>query len=173
VQFYKQLSNGASGYMAKKKQKTIKYSKPAKADVAASETSTCWYYSDLVKDHFFHPRNFLKHDPKPGEFDAEGQVGNFKCGDILHFWLKIDSQTKKVKDIKWRTFGCGPAIASTSMFSEMVLEKGGMTIDEAIKITPQDIIKRLGGVPDRKIHCSVMAHQAFKNAIDNYSKGQL
>jgi NifU-like protein involved in Fe-S cluster formation len=144
--------------------------KTEKADVADQATKECWYYSDLVKDHFFHPRNFLKKDPKPGEFDAEGQVGNFKCGDIMKMWIKVDPKTEKIKKLKWRTFGCGPAIASTSAFTEMVLQKGGLTIKEALKIKPQDVVKKLGGVPSRKIHCSVMADQAFKKTIENYRK---
>lgn len=145
------------------KQKTKKT-----ADYKNTEADECWYYSARVKDHFFNPRNFLKDEPKDGEFNAEGEVGNFKCGDIFHMWLKIDKTGKKIEKLAWKTFGCGPAIASASMFSEMVLERHGMKIENALKITPADIIKRLGGVPSRKVHCSVMAHQAFRNAIENY-----
>lgn len=137
-------------------------------DYKNKETDECWYYSARVKDHFFNPRNFLKDEPRKGEFDAEGEVGNFKCGDIMRMWIKIDQKNDRIKKVAWRTFGCAPAIASTSMFSEMVLENGGMRTKDALKITPSDIIKRLGGVPSRKIHCSVMAHQAFKNAVLNY-----
>jgi len=139
-------------------------------DFKNKKTDECWYYSTKVKDHFFNPRNFLKETPEEGEFDTEGEVGNFKCGDIFHMWLKIDKTGKKIEKLAWKTFGCGPAIASASMFSEMVLERGGIKIENALKITPQDIIKRLGGVPSRKIHCSVMAHQAFRNAIENFQK---
>jgi NifU-like protein involved in Fe-S cluster formation len=89
----------------KKRQKTIKRDKSAKIEISGGETGACWYYSDLVKDHFFRPRNFLKRDPRPGEFDAEGQVGNFKCGDIMRMWIKVDPKTKKIKNLKWRTFG--------------------------------------------------------------------
>mgnify|MGYP003394622025 CR=1 FL=1 len=142
-------------------------------DYKNNETDECWYYSAKVKDHFFNPRNFLKDEPKPGEFDTEGEVGNFKCGDIFHMWLKIDKTGKKIEKLAWKTFGCGPAIASASMFSEMVLEHNGMKIENALKITPQDIIKRLGGVPSRKMHCFVMAHQAFKDAVNNYKSGNL
>lgn len=172
---------------------TIKQKSSSKADIAASKENGCWYYSDLVKDHFFHPRNFLKRDPKPAEFDAEGEVGNFRCGDIMRMWIKVDPvrsktpkasanalahrtsngvdpKTKKIKKLAWRTWGCATAIAATSMFSEMVLEDGGKTIEEALKITPQDVVKRLGGVPDRKVHCSVMAHLAFRKAAENYNK---
>lgn len=139
-------------------------------DYENKDANECWYYSGLVKDHFFNPRNFLKEEPKEGEFDTEGQVGNFKCGDIMRMWIKINPKTERVEKIGWKTFGCAPAIASTSMFSEMVLERGGMKMENALKITPADIIKRLGGVPSRKVHCSVMAHQAFRNAADNYKK---
>jgi NifU-like protein involved in Fe-S cluster formation len=129
-----------------------------------------WYYSDKVKDHFFHPKNFITEEPKEGEFDAMGEVGNFVCGDIMKMWIKIEPKTKKIKTLKWRTWGCATAIASTSAFSEMVTEDGGMIIDEALKITPKDIAERLGGIPDRKFHCSVMADQAFKKAVENYHK---
>ncbi|KKS14451.1 MAG: Nitrogen-fixing NifU domain protein [Parcubacteria group bacterium GW2011_GWB1_41_6] len=146
-----------------------KIQKKKSPDLVDDKTSACWYYSDLVKEHFFHPRNFLKKDPKPGEFDAEGQVGNFKCGDIMRMWLKVEPKTEKIQKLKWRTFGCGPAIASTSAFTEMVLENH-LTIKEALKIKPQDVVKKLGGVPSRKIHCSVMADLAFKKAVENYYK---
>jgi len=122
-----------------------------------------WYYSDKVKDHFFNPKNFASQEPK--EFDAMGEVGSFACGDIMKVWLKIDPQTDRVKDFKWQTWGCATAIASTSAFSEMVI---GMTIEDALKIKPQDIAEKLGGIPDRKFHCSVLADQAFKKAIDSY-----
>ncbi|MFC1625305.1 iron-sulfur cluster assembly scaffold protein [Patescibacteria group bacterium] len=123
-----------------------------------------WQYSKKVKEHFFNPKNFLDQDPKTGEFDAEGEVGSPACGDIMKMWIKLDSKTKKIKKLKWRTFGCATAIASTSVFSEMVI---GKTIEQALKITPQDIIKKLGGLPDIKIHCSVLADQAFKNTVAN------
>ncbi|MBU3925787.1 iron-sulfur cluster assembly scaffold protein [Patescibacteria group bacterium] len=127
-----------------------------------------WYYSDKVKEHFLNPRNFLVEDPKDGEFDAEGEAGNMACGDIMKVWIKIDSETKKIKDFKWRTWGCASAIAATSIFSVMITEKGGMKIEDALKITPQEIIKRLHGLPLRKIHCSVLVDKAFHNAISNY-----
>lgn len=129
-----------------------------------------WYYSDKVKDHFFHPKNFASEDPKEGEYDAMGEVGSFACGDIMKMWIKVNPKTKRIKDIKWRTWGCATAIASTSVFSEMIIEGGGMTIEEALKIKPQDIARRLGGIPDRKFHCSVLADQAFKKTIENYRK---
>lgn len=127
-----------------------------------------WYYSDKVKDHFFNPKNFASQDPKEEEFDAIGEVGSFACGDIMKVWLKIDPKTEKIKDFKWRTWGCATAIASTSVFSEMVTEGEGMTIGEALKIKPMDIAERLGGIPDRKFHCSVLADQAFQKAVEEY-----
>jgi len=132
-----------------------------------------WYYSDKVKEHFLKPRNFIVEDPKEGEFDAYGEAGSFKCGDIMKVWLKIDKKTRRVKDFKWRTWGCATAIAATSIFSEMVTENKGMKIDEAVKITPKDIASRLGGVPPRKFHCSVLVDQAFRNAAENYRKSHL
>lgn len=127
-----------------------------------------WYYSDKVKEHFFSPKNFLLEDPKKGEFDAEGEMGSVVCGDVMKMWIKVDSKTERIRKLKWRTFGCATAIASTSMFSEMVTEKGGMKLDDALKITPQDIVKRLSGLPPRKIHCSVLADQAFREAVKDY-----
>lgn len=126
-----------------------------------------WYYSDKVKEHFFKPKNLLMSDPKEGEFDAVGEIGSVACGDVMKMWIKVDQKTEKIRKLKWRTFGCATAIASTSAFSEMVVGKG-MTIEEALKITPMDIIKYLGGLPPRKIHCSVLADQAFRETIKNY-----
>ncbi len=127
-----------------------------------------WLYSDTVKEHFMNPRNFLPDEPKEGEFDAAGEAGNFACGDIMKVWIKVGRKTEKIKDFKWRTWGCASAIAATSMFSVMVMEGGGKTLDNALKITPKDILERLGGLPPRKVHCSVLADQAFKDAVKNY-----
>jgi len=129
-----------------------------------------WQYSDIVKKHFFNPKNILLEDPKEGDFDAEAQVGSPACGDVMKMWVKIDKKTNKIKKLKWRTFGCASAIASTSIFSEMVIKNGGLTIEQALKITPQDIVKELGGLPQIKIHCSILADQVFKEAIKNYKK---
>ena len=90
------------------------------------------------------------------------------CGDMMKMWLKIESDTEKVKEMKWRTFGCGSAIAATSMFSVMITENGGLPLDEALKIKPQHIMERLGGLPNRKIHCSVLADKAFRKAANDY-----
>ena len=86
----------------------------------------------------------------------------------MRVWLKIDAKKDKIKEFKWRTFGCASAIASTSMLSVMVIEKGGMKIDKALKIKPQDIMKRLGGLPDRKIHCSVLGDKALRTALNDW-----
>ena len=138
------------------------------SDVISRYTGRGWVYSEIVKDHFFHPRNLLLEDPKSGEYDAEGQVGSPACGDVMRMWIKVDKKTEKIKELKWRTFGCGSAIATTSIFSVMVTEKGGMKIDDALKIRPQDIMKRLGGLPARKVHCSVLADKAFQATVNNY-----
>ena len=92
------------------------------------------------------------------------------CGDVMRMWLKIDPKKEKITACKWRTFGCASAIASTSVLSVMVTEKGGMTLDKAMQIKPQDIIKRLGGLPDRKIHCSVLGDKALRAAINDWFK---
>ena len=127
-----------------------------------------WVYSEVVKDHFFKPRNFLDKDPKAGEFDALGQVGSAQCGDVMKMWMAVDPKNEKIKKLKWRTFGCASAIAATSMFSVMVTEKGGMTIEKALKVKPQDIMERLGGLPGRKVHCSVLCDKAFLQTANNY-----
>jgi len=134
-----------------------------KKDVENKHTGESWVYSEIVKDHFFNPRNFIFEEPEE-EFDAHGSYGSPACGDIMRIWLKIDPKTKKITDFKWKTFGCASAIAATSMFSAMVTENGGMTVEEALEIKPQDITDRLGGLPDRKIHCSVLADKAFRDA---------
>ena len=139
-----------------------------------------WQYSETVKKHFFDPKNVLLTDPKPDDFDAEGQVGSPACGDVMKMWVKlappkeagIDPMKMKIKKLKWRTFGCASAIASTSVFSEMVTKNGGMTIEEALKITPKDIMAELGGLPAVKVHCSVLADQAFEKTIENYRGGK-
>lgn len=128
-----------------------------------------WVYSEIVKDHFFHPRNLLVDlNVDEGQYNGLGRVGSPACGDEMKMWLKIDPKTEKIKDCKWRTFGCASAIAATSMLSVMLTENGGCTVDEAMKITPQDITLRLGGLPNRKIHCSVLGDKALRQAINHY-----
>jgi len=145
-----------------------------KYDVANPNTGQAWAYTDTVKDHFFHPRNILLEEPKEGEFDAVGEVGSPACGDMMRMWLKIDPKSERITQLKWKTFGCGSAIAATSMYSEMLTEHGGMTLTEALAITPKQIMERLGGLPDRKIHCSVLADKAFLKTANAYfrSTGQ-
>jgi len=138
------------------------------SDVSSQNSGEGWVYSDIVKDHFFHPRNFLSKDPKTDEFDADGQVGSPQCGDVMRIWIKVDPKNEKIKKLKWRTFGCASAIAATSMFSVMATENGGMKIDDALKIRPQDIMSRLDGLPARKVHCSVLCDKAFRQAANNY-----
>jgi len=136
--------------------------------VVNQHTGEEWVYSPTVKDHFFHPRNFLTEDPKEGEFDAVGMVGSPACGDIMKMWITVDRANDRITALKWQTYGCASAIASTSMFSVIVTENGGMKIDDALKIKPQHIMERLGGLPDRKIHCSVLADKAFRKALNGY-----
>lgn len=128
-----------------------------------------WLYSDIVKDHFFNPRNFMHYgEEEKFKFNGMGRVGSPACGDEMVLWIWVDSKSDKIKKCRWRTFGCGSAIASTSVLSEMIIEKGGMKIAEAILIKPQDILARLGGLPDRKIHCSVLGDKALQAAINDY-----
>ena len=156
----------------------MKLSDLKNAEVVNEHTKEKWVYSDIVKDHFFNPRNLLPHDPAEGEFDAIGMVGSPACGDVMKMWIKVsaeggsasggDRATERIADLKWQTFGCGSAIASTSMYSVMITENGGMKIDDALKIRPQDVMVRLGGLPNRKIHCSVLADKAFHKAVNEY-----
>lgn len=128
-----------------------------------------WLYSDIVKDHFFNPRNFMHYGEEDKfKFNGMGRVGSPACGDEMVLWIKVDPKTEKIKDCRWRTFGCGSAIASTSVLSEMIVEKGGMKLEDALKIRPQDILARLGGLPDRKVHCSVLGDKALQAAINDY-----
>jgi len=134
-----------------------------------------WLYSDIVKDHFFNPRNFMHYgEEEKFKFNGMGRVGSPACGDEMVLWIWVDKKTDKIKDCRWRTFGCGSAIASTSVLSEMIVESGGMNVDTALKIRPQDILERLGGLPDRKIHCSVLGDKALQAAVNDYfrSTGQ-
>jgi NifU-like protein involved in Fe-S cluster formation len=126
-----------------------------------------WIYSDIVKKHFFKPKNLLLDESKY-KYDSLGQSNSANCGDIARVWLKIDKKTNKITGCKWRTFGCAPAIASSSMISLVVTENGGMIMGEAIKLKPEQIIERLGGLPDRKFHCSILGLEALHSAIENY-----
>ena len=116
-------------------------------------------YSDIVMDHFMHPRNV-------GEIenpDGVGQVGNAKCGDIMKMYLKIRDNV--IQDVKFETFGCGSAIASSSMATEMIK---GKTIDEALAVTNRQVVDALGGLPAHKLNCSVLAEESIKSAIKDY-----
>lgn len=141
------------------------------ADYRKSRLQTCdvgdWLYSETVKDHFFNPRNILL-DEAEYEADGIGIVGSPACGDMMALWIKVDSSRRVVTECKWRTFGCASAIASTSMLSVMATEKGGMPLARAKRVTPESIIERLGGLPDRKYHCSVLGHMALREAIKDY-----
>lgn len=128
-----------------------------------------WVYSDTVREHFFNPRNVLK-DEENYQADGMGVVGSPSCGDVMKVWIKVDSNTHRIIECKWKTFGCASAVASTSMLSVMVTENGGMLVDDAYKLKPKDILEKLGGLPDNKIHCSVLGDQALRAAIDDYRK---
>ncbi len=130
-----------------------------------------WIYSDIVKEHFFKPHNlFMPGEEKEYKADGVGYVGSPACGDMMKMWIKVNPKTEKITECKWQTFGCASAIASTSMLSVMASEKGGLTLDEAMKLRPQDILERLGGLPNRKIHCSVLGDKALRAAINDYFK---
>ena len=122
-----------------------------------------WIYSDTVKDHFTHPRNVLTEDEAAFSADGMGHTGNIKCGDEMRMLLKIKDDV--ITDARWKTYGCASAIASTSMLSEIIK---GMSIQDAYRIKPEDLVVKLGGLPDNKIHCSVLGDKALRAAIDDY-----
>lgn len=122
-------------------------------------------YTEIVKDHFLSPRNFLMGDESQFNFNAKGTVGNPVCGDQMNMYLKIDEKTEKILDVRWKTYGCASAIASTSALSELAK---GKTLAEAEKISAKDITDFLGGLPEHKFHCSVLGHEALKDAIKNW-----
>ena len=138
-------------------------------DVINQYTGEKLYYTDIVKDHFFHPRNLLWERPQDeNEYDAHGMVGSPACGDMMEMWMKVDKEGERIKELKWKTFGCASAIAATSMYSVMLSEEGGMSIEAAFRVRPQDVMARLGGLPNRKIHCSVLADKAFQKTANDY-----
>ena len=101
--------------------------------------------------------------------DGVGEVGNQKCGDIMKVYIRVDKANDAIKDIKFETLGCGAAIATSSMLTEMVK---GKTIDEALKVGKLDIANELGGLPEAKLHCSILAHDALQEAVKDYRKKQ-
>ena len=117
-------------------------------------------YTETVMDHFTHPRNV-------GEIpdaDGVGEVGNAKCGDIMKIYLKV-SDDGIIEDVKFKTFGCGAAIATSSMATELIK---GKTIEEALAVTNKQVVDALGGLPAYKLHCSVLAEESIKAAVKNY-----
>lgn len=123
-----------------------------------------WVYSEKVKEHFMNPKNFLV-DDSSYQADGKGTVGSIQCGDQMVVYIKVDKEHGTIKECKWKTYGCASAIASTSMLSEMVV---GKTLEAAYKITPKDVLNELGGLPDSKVHCSVLGDKALRAAIDDY-----
>ena len=120
-------------------------------------------YSDKVIDHFTNPRNGGEIE----DADGVGTVGNAKCGDIMRIYLDIDPDTKVIRDCKFKTFGCGAAVASSSMATEMVK---GKTIYEALEVTNKAVMEALDGLPQVKIHCSLLAEEAIHAALWDYAE---
>ncbi len=120
-------------------------------------------YSEKVMEHFTNPRNV----GEIADADGVGEVGNAKCGDIMKMYIKVDGNV--ISDVKFKTFGCGAAIATSSMATELIK---GKTIDEALKLTNKAVVEALEGLPPAKLHCSVLAEQAMKAAISDYYKRQ-
>ena len=116
-------------------------------------------YSETVMDHFRNPRNLGVIE----DADGVGQVGNAKCGDIMRMYLKIEDDT--VQDVKFETFGCGSAIASSSMATELIK---GKPVSEAMALTNKAVAEALDGLPDYKLHCSVLAEEAIRAALEDY-----
>ena len=119
-------------------------------------------YSEKVMDHFTNPRNVGEIDNASGV----GTVGNAKCGDIMRIYLDIDEETKVIKDCKFKTFGCGAAVATSSMATELVI---GKTIEEAMKVTNKAVMEALDGLLPVKVHCSLLAEEAIHAALWDYA----
>ena len=120
-------------------------------------------YSEKVMDHFQHPRNMGEIEDASGV----GTVGNAKCGDIMRIYLDIDDETHIIRDCKFKTFGCGAAVATSSMATEMVM---GKTIEEAMEVTNKAVMEALDGLPPVKVHCSLLAEESIHAALWDYCK---
>ena len=118
-------------------------------------------YSEQVMDHFRNPRNV----GEISDADGIGEVGNAKCGDIMRMYIKVDKESQVITDVKFMTFGCGSAIATSSIATEMIK---GKKITEALELTNKAVVEALGGLPTHKIHCSVLAEEAVKAAVKDY-----
>ena len=119
-------------------------------------------YNDLVMEHFFHPHNVGEIE----DADGSGEYGSPVCGDLMKFTIKVD-ENDIITDAKFLTFGCGSAIASSSMATDMII---GKSVDEALEMTNRKIVEELGGLPAQKLHCSVLSENAIKKAIYDYSQ---
>ena len=120
-------------------------------------------YSEKVMEHFAHPHNVGTIEDANGI----GEVGNAKCGDIMKMYIKVDGGV--ITDVKFKTFGCGAAVATSSIATEMIK---GKTIEEALKVTNKAVVEALEGLPPQKLHCSVLAEQAMKSALSDYYRRQ-
>lgn len=118
-------------------------------------------YSEKVMDHFRNPRNV----GEMPDADGIGEVGNAKCGDIMRMYIKVDKDTQVITDVKFMTFGCGSAIATSSIATEMIK---GQPISQALELSNKAVVEALGGLPAHKIHCSVLAEEAVKAAVKDY-----